>query len=174
MIGLKKIVAITLFLLISTSIVLTQPPPGYFNPSNVDNIFIQDYRMASSIKGIDTFASNFNQFTFNDSCAYSWTKFEGTLCNPHVLTWKWYSPDGKLYFTSTWDLGIDCNEGERSAWSCLPINGSIPPNLADVWRVDAYLDDSFAFTEYFRIGSYINEAKPVTMKQPPIISLGAT
>ena len=169
----KKIVSVALLLLISTHIVSTQPP-SYFNYSDVDNIFIQDHRMASSMRGGDTLASNFNQFTFNDSYAYSWIRFEGSRCYPHVVTWKWSSPNGRLYFTNPFNLPIDCTEGEWNAWSYLPIKGNIPPSLAGNWRVDIYLDDSFAFTEYFRIGHYINESKPMTMKQPPIIPLGAT
>jgi hypothetical protein len=172
MMAKKKIVSIALFLLISTSIVSAQPL-SYFNFSNIDNLYIQDHRMASSIRGIDTYAFNFNQFTFNDSCAYSWIKFKGTRCNPHVVTWKWYSPDGKLYLTSLFNLPTHCVRGEWSVWTCLPIKGYTPPNLAGEWRVDVYIDNSFAFTEYFRIGHYINESKPMTMKRSPIISLGA-
>jgi hypothetical protein len=169
----KKIVTVALILFISTFIVSAQPL-GYFNFSNIDSIFIQDHRMARSISGGDTSAYNFNQFTFNDSCAYSWIQFKGTRCNPHVMTWKWYSPNGKLYLTNHLNLSTHCVRGEWSVWSCLPIKGYMPLSLAGEWRVDVFLDNSFAFTEYFRIGHYIKEPKPMTVRQPPIISLGAS
>ncbi len=176
----KKIVATTLFcsLMISISVVSTKEaftyngkPAFNYNP-NSDQIFIQEYRLANTLKGSDTWGSNY-EFSFNDNCAYSWIKFSGSMCRMnHIVTWKWYSPEGKLYSVNTINLASDCVGSEWSLSSRLPIKGSIPTSLAGKWKVDVYFDDIFAFMENFKIGSHINESKPMATNRPHVISLG--
>jgi len=145
-----KIVLVTFLLLISTSIVSAQQLR--FTSSNGDAIWTLDYRMANKILGDDTWGYDYN-FSFNDGCAYSWTKFLGEIYNSHKGTWKWYSPDAKIYSINSYvqDAPIDGYYETINAWCCLPIRGRIPTSLAGKWRVDFYLDSQFAFTEDFYI-----------------------
>jgi len=93
-------------------------------------------------------------YTFSDSKVYLWTSLK-PFKERHNLSWEWYSPDGKIYATSRYDLPSAVEEGEEiledyTVWAWLNI-GSINRSLEGSWAVKMYIDGQLALTRVFRL-----------------------
>jgi len=94
------------------------------------------------------------EFTFNDERIYLWltlTPFK----DKQKVTWRWYSPDNKLYFKtdlttpSSKDQNLEVME-DYSCWAWLYID-KIEKDLVGTWIVEVYINDIKRLTKKFRL-----------------------
>jgi hypothetical protein len=83
-------------------------------------------------------------FSAEDSEVVAHVKFEN-LMGKHKLRWEWYSPEGKLYY-STHDFPIKASGGmylpQAAAWHRLSIQGDSAQNYPGQWEVKVFFDDT--------------------------------
>lgn len=117
---------------------------------------ILDHSMAASIDEITRNAtSRANEFSADDSRAYSWLSLKnvqaGPLCG--VVLWNLYSPAGDLLHSDS--VNIPPINGDYwstyNVWSNLDIAGHPAANLSGDWHADIFLNGQKILTEYFRI-----------------------
>lgn len=121
-------------------------------PTPASGTFVQDHIMASNVdESTGNAITRAYSFSSTDSEAYSWLSL-GKAGNDTVK-WMWYSPDGNLYQTDSFDIPTPSDAYWRSygVWSHIHIAGNNAANLPGDWHVDVYLDGQKVFTEYFSI-----------------------
>ncbi|VVB68012.1 Uncharacterised protein [uncultured archaeon] len=118
---------------------------------------ILDHSMASRVDESTGQASiRATAFQTSDSKVYSWVKF-GSIYGAHLVEWKWYSPNGALYESSS--TGIPDSKPNYDSWewydiySSIDIAGSKPSSLPGNWHVDIFMDGQKVLTEQFTIRS---------------------
>jgi hypothetical protein len=96
-----------------------------------------------------------NTFSTADTKAISWLRL-GFVYGAHQIEWRWHSPDGKLQIQDSARID-DPNSGSGEYWqnftafSQMPIRGTLHENLTGGWRVDVYQDGVTLFTEDFQL-----------------------
>lgn len=130
----------------------TVSPSSAGGPTPASVTFVKDHIMASNVdESTGNVITRAYTFSNADSKAYSWLSL-GKAGNDTVK-WMWYSPDGNLYQTDSFDIPTPSDAYWRSydAWSHIHIAGNNAANLPGDWHVDVYLDGQKDFTEYFSI-----------------------
>ena len=105
---------------------------------------ILDHAMASDVNLSTGNPTKADTFSSADYAADSWIKYSN-LENSTIRR-DWYSPDGKLYYSSSGYIS-----GSNEQWGYLYIAGYPPANETGNWRVDVYVNDKKAFSDYFTI-----------------------
>ncbi len=112
--------------------------------------------MASNVdESTNSVITRTNTFSSTDSKAYSWLSLENVGAGR--VEWYWYSPDGNLYKTISFDISPNTSGGYWSSyniWSYLDIAGDKPADLPGNWHVDVYLVGQKLLTEEFSIQGY--------------------
>lgn len=115
-----------------------------------------DYTMSSLVGGAEdsyNVVTRTNSFSTADSSANCWLKFENVTAK-HVIEWRWFSPDGNLYYTGIRDIPAPKDTWEvYNINSYINISGYRPEKMPGDWRVDIYIDGQFFATQEFTIGS---------------------
>jgi len=114
-----------------------------------------DHAMASQVDE-STFqvGTRTNTFQTGDIRAYSWVSF-GSIYGAHLVEWKWYSPDGALYESSS--VAIPDSRPNYDSWELynvyfsIDIAGSNASSLPGNWHVDVLMDGQKVQTEQFTI-----------------------
>ncbi|MCX6668722.1 MAG: hypothetical protein NTV25_02815 [Methanothrix sp.] len=129
--------------------------PGTLESGSLPQIL--DHSMASQVDEASGQATTrASTFQASDSRAYSWVKF-GSIYGAHLVEWKWYSPDGALYESSS--DAIPDSRPDLDSWewydvySSIDIAGSKASSLPGNWRVDILMDGQKVQTEQFTIRS---------------------
>ena|GEM_PF-2245129 len=134
---------------------------------NVTDMQLLDHAMASSVdESTNDVITRTNAFSTTDSKAYSWLSLGNARAG--TVEWKWYSPDGALYHTGSFDIPEPSGAywDAYNLWYYITIAGNNAANLPGNWHVDVYLDGRKLLTEQFTIGdsgiSGAIPAKPFT------------
>jgi hypothetical protein len=100
-----------------------------------------------------------DEFLTDDAKAYTWAKLD-RICGPHQFGWKWYSPDGSLYFEDAFDLESAKDEclGDYEFWGWIDIRNDTASTIPGNWRVDTYLDGKLILKEFFTLISSGSDA----------------
>ncbi len=93
-------------------------------------------------------------FATTDSKAFSWVKLQGPIYGAHRVQWKWYSPDGMIYFTHTEEVPDPSTQGHKFwsyyvVWSWIGIKGYEAERKPGTWKVEVYIDGRKALTQTF-------------------------
>jgi tetratricopeptide (TPR) repeat protein len=105
-----------------------------------------------------------DKFSTADSKVYSWLSLGNVGAG--TVEWMWYSPDGNLYKTISFDIPPNTSGGYWSSyniWSYLDIAGDIPADLPGNWHVDVYLvglTDVTLLTEQFALEANAIQLNP--------------
>ncbi len=82
------------------------------------------------------------------------------LSGKHKVKWKWYSPDGKLYY-ATKNFQLKTPKGkyatDASTWHKISISGDKAQYYPGKWKVDLYLDNSPISSRQFEIKTDISD-----------------
>jgi len=123
--------------------------------------------MASSVdESTNDVITRTSAFSTTDSKAYSWLSLGNARAG--TVEWRWYSPDGALYHTGSFDIPEPSGASwdAYNLWYYITIAGDNAVNLPGNWHVDVYLDGQKLLTEQFTIGdsgvSGVAPAKPLT------------
>ncbi len=113
-----------------------------------------DHTMAKGVQAAAPWEPIEPTYTFSrsDEKAVSWLKL-GPIYKSHRVEWRWYSPDGKLYYTGSYtipDPGEEPWEWYKT-WNSIDIRGRKAAELPGEWRVDVYVDGRKLLTEEFVI-----------------------
>ena len=115
---------------------------------------ILDHAMASNVdESTNEVIQRAEKFSSINQGAYSWLSL-GDI-GESTVRWKWYSPDGDLYHSSSvkipradraqWDI--------YNVWSFIPIADQDASNMIGNWRVDIFIDGREILTEQFELAS---------------------
>jgi|GEM_PF-1880542 len=112
---------------------------------------IIDYGMARSVQNEYPYgvAEKADSFYTNDAAAYSWVRV-GHVRGPHLVEWRWHSPDGGLFFTESTQIG-DYAAAPRVTYSRIPLRGSQASAMPGNWKVDVYQDGQMMFNQQFQV-----------------------
>jgi len=106
---------------------------------------VKDTFPATPIGETDTFLTT-------DEQVVMWLKFEN-IDKPHILRWKWYSPNGELYYDSG-DFITNAEGGFHKinySWMPIIIAGDKASSLPGEWKVLVFLDGNLKVTRTFKI-----------------------
>jgi Caspase domain len=82
------------------------------------------------------------------------------LSGKHRVHWKWFSPDGKLYYTTN-KIPIKTPKGkyaqDASTWHKISIHGDRAQHLPGQWRVELHFDNSPIASKHFEIKTDISD-----------------
>ena len=95
-------------------------------------------------------------FESTDAAVYVQVEVDGPIERSHIVRWKWYAPDGSLFFTSTDTTqcpkpGYHWNE--YTLWCSLNIAGTPAATKPGRWHVKVYWGARRLRTQYFEIRS---------------------
>jgi hypothetical protein len=115
---------------------------------------ILDHAMASNVdESTNEVIQRAEKFSSINQGAYSWLSL-GDI-GESTVRWKWYSPDGSLYHSSS----VKIPQADRgrwdtyNVWSFIPIADQDASNMTGNWRVDISLDGREILTEQFELAS---------------------
>ncbi len=127
--------------------------PGTLTSGSMPQIL--DHSMGSQVdESTGRVTTRAATFQTSDSKAYSWVKF-GSILGAHLVEWKWYSPNGALYESSS--VGIPDSKPNYDSWewydiyASIDIAGSKASSLIGNWHVEIFLDGQKILTEQFNI-----------------------
>lgn len=112
--------------------------------------------LAKGIKEVgqkDVLLNPGTSFSSHDTAVIAYIKF-GDMSGQHKVQWKWYGPDGDIYYTTA-GCPLSISKGkyvkEASAWHKISIMNDKAQDFPGKWKVEIYLDDKLAATEHFEI-----------------------
>lgn len=124
-------------------------------------LVMQEMTLAKGIREVgqkDVLLSPGTSFSSHDTAVIAYVKF-GNMSGQHKVQWKWYRPDGNIYYTTA-DCPLSISKGkyvqEASAWHKISIMGDKAQDFPGKWKVEIYLDDKLAATENFEIKTDIS------------------
>ncbi len=111
-----------------------------------------------------------NQFKADDKAVYAHLNF-GNLSGEHKVRWDWYSPDGKLYYT-TGNTRIKASRGKYipqcTPWHSLTIKGDKAQEMPGEWRLKVFFDNEILESKSFSIAAIkkvVPASVPVTVSK---------
>ncbi|MBF0225577.1 MAG: caspase family protein [Desulfobacterales bacterium] len=128
-----------------------------------------------NLKDFSTIAPT-SVFSNEDKEVISSLKFEN-LYGKHFFQWKWYSPDGNIYYsTKNFEIQTDKQKYIKSgaAWHKIGVKGEITENNYGQWKVDIYMDDMRISSKLFEIKASKKIEKSSVSSEvslPPILSI---
>ena len=129
----------------------------YLEPARPELPALLDHTMCKDVQTDYPYDPIEPTYTFlsTDRRAVSWLKF-GPIYRSHRVEWKWYSPDGNLYWSYTGSIPDPKAAGEDhwewyKIWCWIDIQGATAASLPGNWKVDVYLDGQKVLTERFSI-----------------------
>ncbi len=94
-----------------------------------------------------------NRFDADDKAVYAHLNLEN-LSGDHKIRWDWYSPDGKLYYT-TGNTRIKASRGNYipkcTPWHSLSIKGDKAQEMPGEWRLKVFFDNEVLESKNFSI-----------------------
>jgi len=90
-------------------------------------------------------------FSPTDTTVYLWASVSNAAIGD-IAEWRWYSPNGSLYYTSTPPYTFTFS-GSGCTWGWIGINGQQAANLQGNWKVEFYLNGALSATANFTIGT---------------------
>jgi len=110
-----------------------------------------DYGMARSVQNSYPYgvAEKADSFYTNDAAAYSWVRV-GHVRGPHLIEWRWHSPDGGLFFTESTQVG-DYAASPVVTYSKIPIRGTQASSMTGDWNVGVYQDGQMMYSQKFEV-----------------------
>lgn len=130
----------------SSSKTIQKPPPFRFAGSTLS-------KGVSASGSIDAPTNQTSLFKTSDKEIYAHATLEN-LSGKHKIRWDWYSPQGKLYY-STNNKAIKASSGKYSrkttAWHKLTIKGDPAETMPGNWEVKFFLDNALASTQKFSL-----------------------
>jgi hypothetical protein len=116
---------------------------------------IYDHAMTHYVSGSESLpADRTTTFSIDDAVAYCWIEIGRDLMGSHQVSWNWYSPNGKFYWTDSRTTQMPDPGGYFEwyrAWSPLLIRGYDPANMPGKWKVEVFLDGLYILREEFDI-----------------------
>jgi len=98
-------------------------------------------------------------FSSSDTAVVAHVTF-ANLSGKHNVKWKWFSPDGELYYT-TKKIQIRTPKGkyakDASTWHKISINGDKAQHLPGQWTVELHFDDSPISSKQFEIKTGLSD-----------------
>jgi tetratricopeptide (TPR) repeat protein len=117
------------------------------------DVSVLDHSMATSIdESARTVISRTQEFSANDSKAYSWLSLGDVGAG--TIYWNWYSPAGLIEYMDDAQIPMPTSGSSwnaYNAWSSIDIAGKDAANSPGDWHVDIFLDGRKMLTEYFSI-----------------------
>jgi hypothetical protein len=100
-------------------------------------------------------------YTIQDKHAVMWIKMKD-LKKRHNLRWKWYDPEGSLYYdTGDFPVGSDGSQyGSAVTWHKIGLFGEKASDLLGDWVVQVSMDDSPLVMKEFRV---VGDLDPVIL-----------
>ncbi|GEM_PF-2359319 len=154
----------------STNITTAASPSLSPAPTHSPDTFVMDHIMASNVdESTNNVITRAYTFSNTDSKAYSWLSLG--KAGDDTVKWMWYSPNGYLYKTDSFEVPSPSDAYWRSysVWSYIYIAGGNAANMPGDWHVDVYLDGQKAFTEYFSISGDRSTAPSGDKSSAPVV-----
>ena len=126
------------------------------NVKNTPASRVVEFSLAKGIKEVnnqDVLLTPTDEFTTKDTAAIIHVKL-ADIYGPHKAQWKWYNPDGNLYYkTKKYNIGPSKNYfvDEASSWHKISINGEKAALHPGQWSVELYFDDKMLISRQFNI-----------------------
>ena len=94
-------------------------------------------------------------FSTEDEAAFSWIKF-GRIDRSHIISWRWYQPNGDLYWRASIEIIDPRSQGYEwwewyAVWDSIWIRDYKAAGLPGEWRVDVLVDGVPLLSEKFTI-----------------------
>ncbi len=128
---------------------------------------VVDHSMAIGVdKSTRTAISRTQEFSANDSNAYSWLSLGGV--GEGTVYWNWYSPAGLILKMDSVQIPMPKGGSSWDAyniWSSIDIAGKDASDLPGDWHVDVFLDGRKMLTEHFSISRGQKTAAPENRNQ---------
>ena len=149
-------------------VIWTAPPGAEYQ--------ILDHGMGRGIDEQYRLADRTETFSTEDEKMWFWLQI-GPTTRSHQIGWKWYSPDGELYYEDDITTVDPKSEGlesydTREAWVWIEIKEHPEPSpvhLPGDWHVDIYIDGTYVGTEQFTIAtagpSVVGTGADLTIKE---------
>ncbi len=149
-------------------------PPAFGQTTAADwdskgvlDVSVLDHSMATSIdESSRAVISRTQEFSVNDSTAYSWLSLGDV--GSGTVHWNWYSPDGQILEMDSAEIPMPTSGSYWNAyniWSSIDIAGKNAANRPGDWHVDVFLDGRKMLTEYFSISEGQKAATPENQYQ---------
>jgi len=101
----------------------------------------------------DILLSPTDTFTTKDNAVIAHVEF-ANISGKHKVQWKWYEPDGNLYYmTKAYKVGVSKKQyvDEASAWHKISIQGDKAQKYPGDWKVEIYYDGDLISSLDFKI-----------------------
>jgi len=123
---------------------------------------VLDIKLAKGINDAgekDVLLNPTDTFTSIDPAVIAHVSF-ANLSGKHSVKWKWYSPEGKLYYTTnSFELKIPKGKyaTEASVWHKISISGDQAQHYPGKWKVELNFDNSPISSKQFEIKTDISD-----------------
>jgi hypothetical protein len=123
---------------------------------------VLEFKLAKGIDdsgGKDVVLNPTDTFSSVDTAAVAYVSF-ANLSGKHNLRWKWYSPDGMLYY-KTGNTVLNVPKGQyasdASAWHKISIVGDRAQHYPGQWKVELHFDNSLISSKYFNLQTDLSD-----------------
>lgn len=123
---------------------------------------VLEFRLAKGIDESgekDILLNPTDTFSSVDTTVVAYVSF-ADLSGKHNVSWKWYSPDGMLYY-KTENIILKVPKGqyasEASAWHKISIDGDRAQHYPGQWKVELHFDNSLISSKYFKLQTDISD-----------------
>lgn len=156
-------------------IMLALPSTPAFGQTTTDDwdnkgildVSVLDHSIATSVdEPARTVISRTQEFSINDSKAYSWLSLGNVGAG--TVYWNWYSPAGLILNMDSVQIPVPTSGSSWNVyniWSSIDIAGKNETNRPGDWHVDVFLDGRKMLTEYFSISGDQKTTAPENQSQ---------
>ncbi|MBU0995330.1 MAG: caspase family protein [Proteobacteria bacterium] len=93
------------------------------------------------------------KFTSDDAEIISHIRY-ANLSGSHHFKWEWYTPDGKLYYTTNEHpvkTSLKTYVKQGTSWHKLPVGDTLKQNGSGKWKINIFFDDALVASDFFQI-----------------------
>lgn len=96
-------------------------------------------------------------FYYYDAMAFCWCLYDNISVGDQI-SWKWFAPDGELYYESSLESTFT---GSGCAWSGISIGVSVSTDYPGYWRSEIYFEDRKVVTAYFTVVAFVPDTTTI-------------
>lgn len=161
------LVLILIMLVLPSAPAFGQTTSADWDSKGLLDVSVLDHSMADGVdESARTAISRTQEFSVNDSKAYSWLSLGDVGAG--TVRWNWYSPDGLILYMDSMEIPMPTGGSYWNAyniWSSIDIAGKDAAFRPGDWHVDVFLDGRKMLTEYFSISGGQKIAAPENRHQ---------